>query len=77
MLNNLNIQNNQSSLQYLNTLQKWNYDFNDASTAPTLFILWLRNLIHTIWDDDIRLMNLYQKEYPPLTGLLNILQKIT
>lgn len=75
MLNNLNIQNNQSSLQYLNTLQKWNYDFNDASTAPTLFILWLRNLIHTIWDDDIRLMNLYQKEYPPLTGLLNILQK--
>lgn len=75
MLAKLKKQNNASSKRYLNILQKWDYNFDKSSPAPSIFTIWVQNLIHTIWDDDLRLMNLYQKEYPPLTSTLTLLQQ--
>lgn len=55
-------------------LKQWDYRHTPNSEAASIFIILMQQLQRAIWDDELKLMNLYQKEYPPLSGTLFLLQ---
>lgn len=60
---------------FFSELKRWHFRYDPDLLAPSLFTLFVRHLQFALWNDELHLLNLTKKQYPPLSGLLSVVQQ--